>query len=79
MKTRKILDITEIGFHVICIKTEDKYNPYKLYHVYYEDGTNHRKLIEKYADFNSVLERCGSFFRSAKYITEHYNNGVEQW
>lgn len=54
-KTRKILEINEDGLHVVCIKTEaDKVNPYRLYKVWWNGGW-HRKLIVKYADFNSVL------------------------
>ena len=55
MSSRKIFDIKEKGKHLICIKTDDKYNPYRLYNVYWEDGSQHRMLLNKYCDFNSIL------------------------
>lgn len=55
MKTRKILDIKENGMHIICIKTEDKYNSYRVYSLYWKDGSEHRKLLNKFGDFDSVI------------------------
>ena len=74
--TRKIIDICEFGLHVICIKTEDKYNPYRVYHVYWENGTNHRKMLKKYADFTSVIEYVASYYRAADIMTEFQRKGI---
>lgn len=54
-KTRKVLTINENGLHLECIKdmTTNR-NPYKLYKVWWDMG-DHRKLIVKYQDFESVL------------------------
>lgn len=54
MKQRKILEINDSGLHLICIKTDESVNPYRLYDVWYDLGT-HKKLIAKYADLASVL------------------------
>ena len=54
-KTRKVLEINENGLHLECIKDYNaKYNPYRLYRVWW-DGGWHRKLIDKFGDFQSVV------------------------
>lgn len=54
---RKVMEIHENGMNLVCIKDDgDKYNPYKLYHVWYNQG-KHRKQIAKYGDFYSVICR----------------------
>jgi len=54
-KTRKVLSINENGIHLECIKDNaEKYNPFKLYRVWW-DGGWHRKLIDKFADIQSVI------------------------
>lgn len=53
--TRKVMTINEKGLHLECIKdNSDKVNPYRLYRVWWDQG-NHRRLIAKYADMNSIL------------------------
>jgi len=53
--TRKVMTINEKGLHLECIKDDsDKVNPYRLYRVWW-DQWNHRRLIAKYADMNSIL------------------------
>lgn len=74
--TRKILDICEFSSHVICIKTDDKYNPYRIYHVYWENGTRHKKMLKKYADFISVMDYVSYHYRVAQYMNECLRNGV---
>ena len=55
MSSRKILDINENGKHIVCIKTDSKCNPYRIYDLYLENGSQHRKLLEKYDDFDSTM------------------------
>lgn len=60
---KKILEIKHAPLFCVAYYDEnDQYNPYKLYKVYNAPGkygyiTKHKKLIEKYADFRSVLLR----------------------
>ena len=54
-KTRKVLEINEVGHHYICIKYEDDpMNAYRIYELWY-DGRHHRRQIDKYADMMSVM------------------------
>lgn len=55
MKQSKIMEVNDCGIHLECIKTDDQNNPYRLYRVWWNQG-NHRKLIDKYGDFHSVIE-----------------------
>lgn len=48
---RKVLDICLDGFHIVCIRTSDKYNPFRVYKV----CGNHRRQIAKYGEFLSVI------------------------
>lgn len=54
MKQRKIMEINEGRWHLVCIKAEGVNNPYRLYRVWW-DGGNHRKLLAKYADIESIM------------------------
>ena len=49
--SRKVMDICLDGFHLVCIKTADKVNPFRVYRI----TENHRRLIAKYGDFMSVI------------------------
>ena len=49
--TKKVLDICLDGFHLTCIRTSDKYNPFRVYSV----CAGHRRQIAKYGDFLSVI------------------------
>lgn len=51
---RKIVEIHENGYNLRGYKTDDKYNPYRLYKVWYDRGW-HRKQLVKYADFESLI------------------------
>ena len=68
-KTRKILDIHHGEHKFTCIyDTEQQYNRYKLYeHTVTWDSdmrpTYHKKLVEKYADFHSVLSYIEEAYR----------------
>lgn len=54
MKQRKILEISEGKWQYVCIKTDEKINPYRLYRVWW-DRWNHRKLITRYGEFGSIM------------------------
>ena len=54
-KSWKTMDITISRMRFVCIyDTTKRYNPYRLYKHFYEDGW-HRKKIAEYADAESVL------------------------
>ena len=54
-KTKKVLEINEVGHHYICIRNDsDPANAYRVYTVWY-DGGHHRKLLMKYNNMASVL------------------------
>ena len=54
-KTRKVMEIASNGVWVKVIRKEgEKYNKFCLYSCWY-DGGEHRKLITKYANMESVL------------------------
>ena len=59
--SRKILDLHEYGVHLVCIKTDDKYNPYRVIRLY--DGDAHRRTLVKYGDIISVLYFLTDFYR----------------
>lgn len=54
-----MLDIRNNGFHLICIRTADKRNPYRVYMVWY----GHRRQIAKYGDFLSVIIMIGDLYK----------------
>ena len=55
-KTYKVLDICVEGVWLECIfHTDCKRNPYKLYRRWF-DGGAHRKKLEEYGNFVSVVE-----------------------
>lgn len=49
--SRKVLDICLDGFHITCVRTSDKYNPFRVYHI----CNGHRMQIAKYGEFLSVI------------------------
>jgi hypothetical protein len=62
-RTKKVLDIQLDGFHLTCIRTADKRNPYRVYRVW----AGHRRQIAKYGDFLSVVY----------FISDIYRDGVD--
>lgn len=55
---RKVMEI--VGCCEVMHDDKEKYNIYKVYKIYHAPNkygymTKHRKLIDKYADFSSVL------------------------
>lgn len=64
--TRKIMDISDGNVRLICIKTDDKYNPYRLYKVWWDNGY-HRKQIDKYGDLSNVMFRVTAITYKAEY------------
>ena len=72
-KTRKVLDIHENGTHIVCIRTADRYNHYKVYKVW----AGHRKLLVKYGDFISVICFLKDFYLEGM-DSMPYTEAVEQ-
>lgn len=58
-RTKKVLDISLDGFHVVAIRTSDRNNPFRVYRV----CTGHRRQIAKYGDFLSVVCFIGDLYR----------------
>lgn len=59
-KTRQILKLNENGRWITVTKTEDEFNPYRVYSHTWEMGkygycTEHKRLVAKYADMYSVM------------------------
>lgn len=54
-KTMKCMDICVEGKRFVCTFTPTDRNPYRLYKQWYDRGW-HKKLLEKYANFFSVIE-----------------------
>lgn len=62
MASRKILDISYNGYKYRGYKTDDQVNPFRLYEVWWNMG-EHKKLIEKYSDFYSMMCRMHQLYR----------------
>ena len=69
-KTQKVLDICEGGRWFVCIKDNTGVaNPYRLYARDYVPGRGKRqKLINKYADFMSVLAAVRAIYTSLEVL-----------
>ena len=64
-KTRKVLDICVEGVWLECIfDTRTKRNPYKLYRCLWDCG-KHRKKLEEYGNFVSVIEHIRGMCHAA--------------
>ena len=63
-KTTKCMDICVEGKRFICTFTpsDRNRNPYRLYSQWYDHGW-HKKLLEKYANFFSVVEWLREYSR----------------
>ena len=60
---RKIGEInTKMITFVICYDSADTYNPYKLYHKWYECGW-HRRLVSKYAHLAGCVSEINDYVR----------------
>lgn len=60
---KKVLDIRLGGKHIECIRTDDRYNPFRVY----LKTVNHRRQIAKYGDFLSVID----------FIRDYYTEGID--
>lgn len=60
---KKVLDIRLDGKHIECIRTDDRYNPFRVY----LKTVNHRRQIAKYGDFLSVID----------FIRVYYTEGID--
>lgn len=62
MKTRKIFDCNHGGYHIIIEYHNGKINPYRIIRKWYRNG-EHRKQLQKYADFGSCLDFIRDYYR----------------
>ena len=62
---KKVLDINTDGFRIMCLQTNDRYNPYRVYRIWGYPGCMHRWQIEKYGDFMSVIYFIRDIYRYA--------------
>lgn len=60
---KKVLDIRLDGKHIECIRTDDRYNPFRVY----LKTVNHKRQIAKYGDFLSVID----------FIRVYYTEGID--
>ena len=60
---KKVLDIRLDGKHIECIRTDDRYNPFRVY----LKTVNHRRQIAKYGDFLSVIY----------FLRNYYEEGID--
>lgn len=63
MKTRKFFECTFGGQNITIEYHYGKTNPYRIFRNWYADGSYHKKMLEKYSDFNSCLCFVDSYFR----------------
>lgn len=62
MKTRKIFECSFGGQYIIIIYHEGKADPFHVYRKYWNNGW-HKKILEKYEDFNSCLMFVNNYYR----------------
>lgn len=63
---RKVMTLCDNGIRIDCVKDDgDKYNPYRLYTVWYESGW-HRKQLAKYADLQSAISAIADVVKTLK-------------
>lgn len=77
-KTRKCLEICENGFRFVCIfDSTVSTNNYRLYQESYDFyGKRHRRLIEKYANFESVIAWLNEFaIRTGIWSKDYFKEG----
>lgn len=60
---KKVLDIRLDGKHIECIRTDDRYNPFRVY----LKTPNHRRQVAKQGDFLSVID----------FIRVYYTEGID--
>lgn len=63
--TKKIIDINEGGYHLVCIHDNGRavVNPYRVYAVVSAPGSPlRRRLLTKYCDFMSVIYFLRDFY-----------------
>lgn len=63
MKTRKIMELNDLGHHIEVIKEDGQTNPYRIIRVWYDMGW-HRKTLEKYCCLDSVLYYIHEYFKN---------------
>lgn len=55
MKQQKVLSVMHGSTRIECIQVDRKTNPFIIRLVWYSEGKCHRRIMNKYADFASVL------------------------
>ena len=66
-KTQKVLDICVEGVWWECVRHNGgKRNPYKLYRCWWDCG-KHRKKVEEYGNFVSVIEHIRAYCHNANW------------
>ena len=73
-KTEKVVDVWDMGMHIVCIKHNQEEHPYRVYICWYDAGY-HRKLIGKGDSLVSVLGFIRDTFN--KYQAMKSNEGVK--
>ena len=63
MKSQKLMEYTTENDHIQVIKTQHKYNPFIIYRIH-DDGR--KKIINRYADFDSVLYNLIAIYKNRK-------------
>ena len=58
--TKMVMKICLDGCHLQCIRTDDKYNPFRVIKI----TAGHRRQIAKYGDFMSVLYFIKDFYQT---------------
>lgn len=67
-KTQTVLKTNKGGFvFTVTYTKDDTVNPYRIYTLYYEHGTQHRKQIAKYGDFSSCLYHLYQFWLNVEH------------
>ena len=60
---RKIIDVNEGNRHLVCYKSSDRSNPFRVYMVISPTGSPVRKrLLIRYGDFMSVIYFIRDFY-----------------
>ena len=66
--TKTVLKINKGGFvFTVLHRKDDTSNPYRIYTLYYEHGTKHRKQIAKYGDFTSCIYHLYQYWYSIEH------------
>lgn len=71
--TKLVMKIRLDGCNIDCIRTDDKYNPFRVIRV----SGGHRRQIAKYGDFMSVIYFLRDFYQAGMNTMPMYD--VIRW